>query len=74
MEMKIERSRRKTLSLQILPNGILLVRAPLRMSDQEIQRFVEQKSRWIETHREKAIKNGFYNKCWGQAMNLTPLS
>ena len=57
MEMKIERSRRKTLSLQVLPNGTLLVRAPLRMTDQEIQRFVEQKSRWIETHREKAIKN-----------------
>ena len=44
------RSRRKTLSLEITPQGEVLVRAPLRTGEAAIRGFVEGKRRWIETH------------------------
>ena len=44
------RSKRKTLSVQIRPDGVVLVRAPQRMSKQEIERFLEEKSSWLEKH------------------------
>ena len=37
------RSSRKTLSLQITPEGQLLVRAPSRLPQREIDRHVEEK-------------------------------
>ena len=42
------RSSRKTLSLQITPEGQLLVRAPSRLPQREIDRFVEEKQEWIQ--------------------------
>ena len=48
------RTRRKTIALQILPDGTLLVRCPSRMKDRDIQRFVESKSHWIYRHLPKA--------------------
>ena len=36
------RSSRKTLSLQITPEGQLLIRAPSRLPQREIDRFVEK--------------------------------
>ncbi|MCQ2507972.1 MAG: M48 family metallopeptidase [Dorea sp.] len=47
MQIEVIRSNRKTLSLQIKPDGKLLVRAPYRMSDREIQRFINEKQDWI---------------------------
>ena len=49
----VVRSARKTLSLQIRPDGSLLVRAPLKLPEKEILRFVREKSDWIEKHLEK---------------------
>lgn len=49
-KLTIIRSARKTLSLQITPEGELLVRAPVRLPEREIQRFVREKQDWIETH------------------------
>lgn len=46
----IERSKRKTLSLTVLKNGLVLVKAPINLSDETINRFVEEKQNWI---REK---------------------
>lgn len=46
----IERSKRKTLSLTILKNGSVIVKAPISMRDEVINRFVEDKQAWI---REK---------------------
>jgi len=46
------RSSRKTLGLELGPKG-LIVRAPKRISKAEIQRFLEQHARWIETHSAK---------------------
>ena len=45
---EIIRSRRKTVSLQITPEGKLIVRCPSRMSRAEIDAFVQSKRRWIE--------------------------
>ena len=46
----IERSKRKTLSLTVLKNGNVIVKAPINMCDEVINRFVEDKQSWI---REK---------------------
>ena len=47
---KVIRSRRRTLALEITPQGEVLVRAPLHASQAAIRSFVEGKERWIETH------------------------
>ena len=47
------RSSRKTISLQLAPDGSLTVRAPARMPAAEIRAFVESKRDWIESHRSK---------------------
>ena len=46
------RSRRKTLGLELRPEG-LIVRAPLRATNRQIEYFVEQHRQWIRQHREK---------------------
>lgn len=46
----VERSKRKTLSLTVLKNGNVIVKAPISMCDETINRFVEEKQNWI---REK---------------------
>ena len=51
----IIRSSRRTLSLQITPEGELLVRAPYRLPRQEIDRFLREKSRWIEKTMERVL-------------------
>ena len=51
----ISRSARKTISVEIKKNG-LYVRAPLNMSDTEIQRFLESKKTWIHKHLQKAYE------------------
>lgn len=48
----IERSNRKTLSLSVLKNGSVVVKAPISMSDSTISKFVEEKQNWI---REKLM-------------------
>ena len=50
------RSDRKTLSLQIDPEGNVIVRAPNRMPKREIDAFLLSKQDWIEKHQE-AFKN-----------------
>ena len=53
MEYTIIRSARKTLSIQLLPGGEVVVRAPNRMPKRDIERFLEEKRGWIEGHRSK---------------------
>ena len=53
MEFRILRSRRKTLANENTPRGDVLVRAPLRLSKRDIQRFVDSKQDWITAHLEK---------------------
>ena len=53
MGIEVIRSRRKTLCAEIR-QGRLIVRAPLRSSDQEIRRFLEEKQQWIQEHLAKS--------------------
>ena len=55
-EIKVIRSSRKTLSLEITKEAQVLVRAPYRLSQLEIERFVQEKADWIEKHL-KAVRN-----------------
>lgn len=48
--VKIIRSNRKTVSIEITKEAKVLVRAPYRMPDVEIQKFLNAKSDWIEKH------------------------
>lgn len=67
---RVIRSSRRTVSLQIVPGGEVLVRCPKRMSNGDIRRFVESKSGWIEKHLEKqtaaarlpAFRTGSYRR------------
>lgn len=52
-DIRIIRSRRKTISIQIDGNLRITVRAPLRMRDADIRAFIEERSEWIEKHLEK---------------------
>ena len=50
MTYELIRSNRKTIALQIKGDGRIIVRAPLRMADRDIQRFVASKADLIEKH------------------------
>ena len=50
LSYQIIRSDRKTIGIQIMPDGSVVVRCPKRMRQDEIRRFVESKSGWIEKH------------------------
>ncbi len=49
-EIEIVRSKRKTLSIEVKPDLRVIVRAPRSMALADIQRFVAQKTPWIEAH------------------------
>lgn len=56
LNLTIKKSKRKSISLQCLPNGKLLVCAPAQMSKREILDFVENKRAWIERSRKILIE------------------
>lgn len=49
---KLIRSDRRSISIQITPEGVV-VRAPRRMTDAEIDRVIQGKRGWIESHLAK---------------------
>jgi len=51
--IQIIRSDRRSISLEITPAGEVLVRAPRRMPEAEIRRFVQEKSSWLTKHLAK---------------------
>lgn len=62
-QVEVHRSDRRTISLSIEKDFHVLVKAPLRMSKDEVGAFVEKHRRWIEKHiqlqreyQEKALK------------------
>ena len=48
------RSDRKTLAIQVLADGSVVVRSPRKMPAEEIERFLQEKEAWILKHRENA--------------------
>lgn len=53
MNVKIIRSNRKTLAIQINPDLSVTVRAPIYASQREIERILKEKEGWIQKHIEK---------------------
>ena len=53
IEYKVIRSARKTLQIEIRPDGQVLVRSPQHLADAEIRQFVEKKADWIAEHTSR---------------------
>lgn len=51
---QVIRSQRRSMALEVRPDGSLLVRAPLHTPDLLIRAFVESKAAWIKTHQAAA--------------------
>lgn len=51
--VRIIRSKRKTLGLEIKANGQVVVRAPFGISKTDINKFITEHRRWIEKHMNK---------------------
>ena len=49
-DYKLVRSSRKTLCIEISPDGTVTVRAPYRTADERIKEFVYSKSGWVNKH------------------------
>lgn len=60
MELRIIRSKRKTLSLSLSRDGVLIVRAPLFLSDEIIEKELEKASdsikKWVERYEKTKNK------------------
>lgn len=50
---QIIRSNRRSISIEIEPDGSLTVRCPRTMPDREVRQFVESKSEWLRKHLQK---------------------
>lgn len=48
--IEIIRSKRRTISIEIKSDLRVIVRAPLKVKDKDIQKFIDEKSDWIEKH------------------------
>ena len=55
-KIRVIRSRRKTTVIEFLPNGELLIRAPLYATNYELRRFIREHEAWIAKKREKLRK------------------
>ena len=64
MEYRLIRSRRKSLSLEITPDG-LLVRAPLFMPKREIEAFIHDRRGWIVKQEQKMAEKKAEAKALG---------
>ena len=53
MEFEVVRSNRKTVAAEIRGDK-LIIRAPLQATNEDINRFMLQNKKWIETHLQKA--------------------
>ena len=52
-DFTIIRSRRRTMALQISRDGLVVVRAPQLLAEEEIYRFVAEHEDWIRRNRQK---------------------
>ncbi len=54
-DAQVIRSSRRTVAVEITRDRRVLVRAPMRMKDRDIERFLEMKSPWIESHLARPV-------------------
>ena len=57
IEYELIRSKRKTVSITVKPDGKVIVRAPLLASTRRIEQFVESKREWIIKNVKKVLEN-----------------
>ena len=57
LTVQIKRTRRKTLSLIVFPDGQVEVRCPLHFPQNRVETFVREKSGWIEQKRLEQIND-----------------
>ena len=57
MEYKVIKSRRKTLIITVERDGTILVKAPLRMSDEMIESYCMRNTEWIAAKRREHKRN-----------------
>ena len=69
MEYKVIKSKRKTLCLEITPEG-LLVRAPIRATKREIDDFIEKKQDWVLKHIDTFEKNKDVKKLTAEELKV----
>jgi hypothetical protein len=53
IEFQVVRTDRKSVSIQIKPDGQVVVRAPKKISDRELMKIVKSREAWIYAHLEK---------------------
>lgn len=53
VNIEVIRSKRRTIAIEIRPEGTVLVRAPFGVKDTVIREFVKEKENWISAHLEK---------------------
>ncbi len=53
MDVKIIKSKRKTVAIQVKNADEVVVRAPIRMSNKAIQDFIDKNQNWINKHVER---------------------
>lgn len=53
MEYQMIRSSRKTIAIEITPNGDVIVRCPRRMAPEAVHAFVRSKQNWIQRQLKK---------------------
>ena len=61
-QLEIIRSKRRTIAIEVKKDLRIVVRVPLEMKDNDIQRFVMEKQRWIEKHLQ-IVKKRNEEKC-----------
>ena len=70
MDVKIIRSDRRTIAIQVNPDLTVTVRAPRRVPMREIERILQEKQPWIQKHIEQMKKK---QACY-DGMERTPLT
>lgn len=68
MEIEIIRSRRKSIAIQVCPDGHVRVRAPYRTKKSEIMTFIRKESEWIE--KQQNLRKEYQKKI----ANIPPIS
>lgn len=56
IEYKLVRSQRKTISIEVFPDGEVIVRSPRHVAEREVRDFVAEKFAWIVTQREAMLR------------------
>ena len=56
MEVTVIRSKRKSIAVQIKPDGAIMVRAPKWMKERDIEGFLQEKRAWIGKHRAAMLE------------------